>query len=296
MISELEKIRYKRHFLLDGWELEQQEMLKNITVFVAGAGGTGSPTITMLALLGVGKIRICDFDVFEESNKNRQFIHSVCGDNVRLGMNKAESAALTVHNINPNVEVEYFENKLEEDNVDELVGDAQMIFDCLDRFKYKFVLADCAVRKQIPMFFYGIMDYNVFGYIFDPQKTACFHCLFDEKKVKLIDKAGWKKADVAVMSPTLFMAAGIMMSEAVKVMIGYEQPDYNNFFMVFGKRHKISDEKGIRAFRFWNTPYFNELCKEQGFDWKKQDEVEMFKTIHVPKNCDCLYCSKKAEK
>lgn len=293
MLNELELIRYKRHFLLDGWDEERQEKLKSTTVFVAGAGGTGSPTITMLALLGVGKIKICDFDVFEESNKNRQFIHSVCGDNERLGMNKAESAALTVHNINPNVIVEYFEDKLNESNVDELIGDSDMIFDCLDRFKYKFILADCAMRKQIPMFFYGIMDYNIFGYIFDPSKTACFHCLFDERKVELIDRAGWKKADVAVMAPTLFMAAGIMMSEAAKILTGYEEPSYNTFFLGFGKRHKISDEKGIRAFRFWNTKYFDEISKEQGMDWKHQDEVEMFKTMFVPRNEQCPYCGEK---
>lgn len=290
MLNELEQIRYKRHFLLEGWDEETQEKIKNTTVFVAGAGGTGSPTITMLALLGVGKIRICDFDVFEESNKNRQFIHSVCGDNERLGMNKAESAAMTVHNINPNVEVEYFEDKLDASNADELVGDAHMIFDCLDRFKYKFVLADCAVRKRIPMFFYGIMDYNIFGYVFNPPKTACFHCLFDEKKVQLIEKANWKKADVAVMAPTLFMASGIMMSEAVKLMNGYEKPDYNTFILGLGNRHNISDDKGIRAFRFWNTPYFNEVSKRQGFDWKHQDQADMFYTMEVKRNCSCPYC------
>ena len=60
MLDELEKQRYKRHFLLPGWDEPEQQKLKNTTVFVAGAGGTGSPTITMLALLGVGTIKICD--------------------------------------------------------------------------------------------------------------------------------------------------------------------------------------------------------------------------------------------
>ena len=55
-------MRYTRQFLLKGWGDEEQENIKNLTVFVAGAGGTGSPTIAMLALMGVGRIRICDFD------------------------------------------------------------------------------------------------------------------------------------------------------------------------------------------------------------------------------------------
>ncbi len=288
MLKERERIRYTRHFLLDGWDEEKQEKIKNTTVFVAGAGGTGSPTITMLALLGVGRIKICDFDVFEESNKNRQFIHSISDE--RLGMNKAESAALTVHNINPNVEVEYYDEKFDEENVDAMVGDAQIIFDCVDRFKYKFILADCAMRKAIPMLFYGIMDYNLFGYIFNPPETACFHCLFDERKVRLIERAGCKKGDVAVMSPTLFSSAGIMMQEAVKLMVGFERPSYNTFYMGFGKRHGLLEERGMRAFRYWNTPYFNRASKQAGFDWKTRDTAEMFELMHIPKNRECPYC------
>lgn len=297
MLSDMEKVRYTRHFLLEGWDEEKQEKIKNMTVFVAGAGGTGSPTITMLALIGVGCIKICDFDVFEESNKNRQFIHSFGEE--RVGMNKAESAAMTVHSINPNVKVEYFDEKFTEENIDGMVGDAQLIFDCVDRFKYKFVLADCAMRKNIPMLFYGIMDYNVFGYIFDPKHTACFHCLFDEKKNRLIDMGMCKKGDVAVMAPTLFMSAGIMVSEAVKLMMGYDEPDYNTFYLAFGKRTNVANQKGLRGLRFWNTRYFNEKSKEQGFDWRTKETAQMFETLHIPRNEKCPYCGKlhmKSEK
>lgn len=200
-----ELIRYTRQLILPGWGEKEQERLKNTTVFVAGAGGTGSPTITMLALAGVGKIRICDFDIFEETNKNRQFIHSVAED--RTGVNKAESAARTVRSINPEVEVEVFSEKFTEENIDSFVGDSNMIFDCVDSFRYKFALADCAMRKKIPMFFYGIMDYNCFAYIFNPSETACFHCLFDERKIRTIEAFMGKKGEVAVMAPTLFTAA-----------------------------------------------------------------------------------------
>lgn len=288
MLTEQEKIRYKRHFLLEGWDEEKQEKMKNTTVFVAGAGGTGSPTITMLALMGVGCIRICDFDIFEESNKNRQFIHCLADE--RLGMNKAKSAALTVHSLNPNVRVEYVEEKIEASNVDQIVGDAQMIFDCLDRFRYKFVLADCAMRKNIPLFFYGIMDYNNFAYLFYPPKTACFHCLFDEKKIRLLDQMGSRKADVAAMSPALFSAAGIMMTEAAKLLVGFDEPDYNSFLLSFGKRHDVSEQRGVRAFGFWNTSYFRESCRRQGFDWKNCEESPRFLSLSIPADPNCPHC------
>lgn len=291
MLTELEKERYARHFLLSDWNEEKQEKLKNITVFVAGAGGTGSPTITMLALLGVGKIKICDFDIFMESNKNRQFLHNI-GDE-RIGMNKAQSAALTVKSINPNVEVEVFTDKFTEENIDDMVGDAEYIFDCVDRFKYKFILADCAERKNVPMFFYGIMGYNTFGYVFYPPKTACFRCLFDERKVRIMEGLNSKPADVAVMAPTLFSASGIMMNQAVKIMLGYDFPTYNTFFMTFGKQDGLVEDRGMKAFKYWNTKYFNEVSLVQGFNWRTKDTAAMFEMINIQKNSECPYCSGK---
>ena len=297
MLSEKEKVRYKRHFLLEGWEEEQQEKIKNCTCFVAGCGGTGSPTITTLALLGVKKIRMCDFDVYEETNANRQFLHGFYGED-RLGMNKAKSAALAVKNLNPNVEVEVLDVKLDADNVDDLVGDADMIFDCFDTFPYKFMLADCAQRKNIPMFFYGIMDYGTFGYIFYPPKTACFHCMFDKRKIRILERMQSKKADVAVMAPTLSAATSLMIPEAVKMMIGFDEPNYNVFFASFANRRDFSNQKGPRAFRFWMSKYFHEVSKEQGLDWMNADEVPMFKTIEIGANPECPHCAelrKKAE-
>ena len=68
ILSDEEKTRYRRQFLLHGWGEEAQKKLKNTTVFVGGAGGSGSPILTQLALLGIGKIRICDFDFLNHRN------------------------------------------------------------------------------------------------------------------------------------------------------------------------------------------------------------------------------------
>jgi len=283
--------RYQRQMLLPEWGEETQEKIKNTTVFIAGAGGSGSPTITMLALAGIGKIKICDFDVFEETNKNRQFIH--CLGDERIGINKAESAAMTVKNLNPNVTVEYYSEKFTEDNIDDFVGDSDYIFDCVDSFKYKFVLADCAMRKNIPMFFYGIMGYNCFANIFYPPYTPCFHCLFDEKKVKLVEQTDIKKSRIAVMSPTLFTAAGLMVTQAMKMIIGYEDPAYNDFLLYFGKQNNGLNDRSVKGFKFWNTKYFNDVSKKQGFDWKNDGNTDMFVKIHAERNPYCPFCSTK---
>ena len=288
-MEDFELERYTRQMLLPGWGEATQEKLKNTTVFVAGAGGSGSPTITMLALAGIGKIKICDFDVFEESNKNRQFIH--CLGDERLGINKAESAAMTVKNLNPNVTVEAFSERFTEENIDEYVGDSDYIFDCVDSFKYKFVLADCAMRKKIPMFFYGIMGYNCFANIFYPPFTPCFHCLFDESKTKILEKTDIKKGRIAVMAPTLFTAAGLMVTQAMKMIIGYEKPVYNDFLLYFGKQESALKDRGVRGLKFWNSEYFNTESQKQGFNWKDESEMDMFVKIHVERNPKCPFCS-----
>lgn len=290
MLDELEKQRYKRHFLLPGWDESEQEKLKNTTVFVAGAGGTGSPTITMLALLGVGTIKICDFDVFEVSNQNRQFLHAFSED--RLGMNKAKSAAKTVKMLNPNVEVVYYDEKFTEENIDMMVGNSDFIFDCVDKFKYKFILADCAQRLNIPMFFYGIMNYNTFGYIFHPPKTACFHCIFDESKVEYIERANLRAGDVAATSTALFTAAGIMASQALKYLVNKEEIPFNKMLLHFNKQKNAFNDKGVRAFRYWHTDYFYKESLKQGFDWNCNGDTDLFHTLYIEHNPDCPYCSK----
>ncbi len=73
--------------MMNSWGEETQQKLKDSTVFVAGAGGLGSPVSIYLAVAGIGNIRICDFDAPEYSNLNRQILHN----HNRIGVNKAVS-------------------------------------------------------------------------------------------------------------------------------------------------------------------------------------------------------------
>ena len=67
--------RYQRQIMIDGWGESAQEKLKNSKVFIGGIGGLGSPVAMNLTLAGVGHIILCDLDIVEESNLNRQFLH-----------------------------------------------------------------------------------------------------------------------------------------------------------------------------------------------------------------------------
>jgi adenylyltransferase/sulfurtransferase len=124
----------------------------------------------------VGHIRICDFDVLDMSNLNRQILH----DKSRVGINKALSAKTTLQTVNANVAVTALQDKITAENVDALVADAKIIVDCMDNFPTRYVLNESAVRKHIPLVYASVwgMDGRL-SFIYPPE-TPCFKCLFSE--------------------------------------------------------------------------------------------------------------------
>lgn len=175
--SEEELKRYHRQMLMDGWGKETQRKIKKSTVFIAGAGGLGSPVSIYLAVAGVGHIRICDFDSPDWSNLNRQILH----DHTRIGVNKAVSAKMTIEQLNPSVKVTAFTDKIVAENVDELVGGADIILDCMDNFPTRYLLNESAMRKDIPLVYGSIWGMEGrLSFIKSPE-TPCLRCLFPEE-------------------------------------------------------------------------------------------------------------------
>ena len=172
MTSDFE--RYQRQLILPGWGIETQKKLKRAKVLIAGAGGLGCPAALNLALAGVGHIRICDSDTVEISNLNRQFLHT----EQRIGTNKAHSAQETLLSINSEVSVEPIFHKITDDNVDDIVGDSQLILDCLDNFSARHTLNLCAIRKGIPMIHGAIWGLEGRVTFLHPPATPCLECIF----------------------------------------------------------------------------------------------------------------------
>ena len=104
-------------------------------IFVAGAGGLGSAAAFYLAAAGVGHLRICDKDVVEPSNLNRQILHS----QDRVGCNKAASAKESLEALNPYVKITAIEGCVSEETVTEYTADADLILDCLDNFPTRYL-------------------------------------------------------------------------------------------------------------------------------------------------------------
>jgi adenylyltransferase/sulfurtransferase len=162
--------------LIDGWGETAQEKLRNATVFIAGAGGLGSPAAIYLAVAGIGHIRICDFDSLDLTNLNRQILH----DHTRIGTNKAISGKYTIEKMNPCIKVTALPEMIVEENVDDLVGSSDIIVDCMDNFPARYLLNKSAIRKGIPLVYGSVraMD-GMLSFIQSPE-TPCLRCLFPE--------------------------------------------------------------------------------------------------------------------
>ena len=293
-LSKNERIRYKRQMLLDGWGLASQEKLKATKVFVAGAGGGASPTIMQLALAGVGKIVVCDFDTVELSNLNRQFLHNES----RIGINKAESAKQTINEINPNVEVIPITEKLTQENIEDFIGDSDIIFDMFDEQIDKFLISQYAVKKGIPHIISAMIDINSYTAILHSPFTPCFHCLFDKNKLTSLTGGmknfikDYKKNPLAVVASSLFVSTGFAVNEALKICLGIKQPAYNKFFY-FSQRPASTfvDKSSYESMTYTLSDHFKKTCKNQGYDWEIGWRGNYLEEFIITKDPNCPVCS-----
>ena len=166
--------RYSRHLLIPEIGLEGQLKLLDAKVLLLGAGGLGSPAALYLAAAGVGTLGIVDNDVVDLSNLQRQVAHS----NDRVGVPKVDSAEISIHEINPEVNVEKYPVRLDASNIMEIIEGYDVIVDGLDNFPTRYLLNDASVRLQIPVVSASILGFEGQLSVFHPYEGPCYRCLY----------------------------------------------------------------------------------------------------------------------
>jgi adenylyltransferase/sulfurtransferase len=168
-----ERERYSRQMLIENWGAAGQEKLKHSSVFIAGAGGLGSPVAMYLACAGVGHIKICDKDTVDLSNLNRQIIHK----NTRIGKSKVDSAQKTMLEINDGIRVEGINIGIDSTNAAVLLGGAEIVVDCLDNLETRLILNREAALKNIPMVYGAIWGLEGRMTFIHSPETPCLGCI-----------------------------------------------------------------------------------------------------------------------
>jgi len=186
---------YSRQILLKEIGLQGQAKLSLARVLIVGLGGLGSPVMQYLAAAGVGFLGLIDADVLDASNLHRQPIYALAD----VGKQKADLARAAIAAINPAVQVETHAANFDADNALELVRRHDIVVDCSDNFRAKYLINDAAVLAQKPAVFASVYQYEGQLQVYKPEpKHACLRCLWPDA---IADGVVGNCAEAGVLGP-----------------------------------------------------------------------------------------------
>src|SRR5947207_4328071 len=208
------RARYSRHLLIP--EVGEQGQLKLLEskILLIGAGGLGSPASLYLAAAGVGRIGIVDADVVDESNLQRQIVHST----ERLGEAKVDSAKRTIEALNPDVQVVTYKERLTSENVERILADGwDVIVDGADNFPTRYLVNDAAVWHDVPVVHGSIYRFEGQVTVFQPGAGPCYRCLFPAPPPPELAPSC---AEGGVLGVLPGVIGSLQASEALKLALG----------------------------------------------------------------------------
>ena len=151
-----EEERYKKHLTLKEIGFKGQLKLKNSSVVCIGAGGLGSSVLLYLAAAGIGRIGIVDNDQVEKSNLQRQIIH----ETNTVGNLKIDSARERINRFNPNTKVKTFSERINSENILEIIKEFDIVCDCSDNFGTRYLINDACLILNKPYVFGSVQGFE----------------------------------------------------------------------------------------------------------------------------------------
>jgi molybdopterin/thiamine biosynthesis adenylyltransferase len=207
-------LRYSRHILLPQIAYEGQERLANSHALIIGAGGLGSPVALYLGAGGVGRLTICDYDHVDLTNLQRQVLHTTHA----VGINKAESARQSLAAINPEISVVPIPKKCSAKEFAALAADADVVIDCSDNFRTRYLLNDVCSSLRKPLVSGAAIGFEGQVTVFDLRhdESPCYNCLFPDVGAD----GEMRCAENGVFAPLVGMIGTTQAAEAMKLLLG----------------------------------------------------------------------------
>lgn len=216
-LSHQEILRYSRHLLIPDVGLEGQRKLKAASVLVIGTGGLGSPVALYLAAAGVGRIGLVDYDVVDFSNLQRQVIHGTA----RLGTLKVESARDRLLDLNPDIQVEVYNEAFTSANALRIAEGYDLLIDGTDNFPTRYLVNDACVLLGKPNVYGSIFRFEGQVSVFDARQGPCYRCLFPEPPPPGSVPSCAEGGVLGVLPGTI---GTLQANEALKLILGIGKP------------------------------------------------------------------------
>src|SRR4051794_3211099 len=217
-LDEAQRLRYSRHVLIPEIGVAGQQRLLNASVLVVGAGGLGSPAALYLGAAGIGRLGIVDDDLVDESNLQRQVLHSTAA----LGEPKVASAEQRLRELNPDVDVVPYRDRLTSESVDRVLDEGwDVIVDGADNFPTRYLLNDASVWHGIPVVHGSIFRFEGQATVFKPGDGPCYRCLFPQPPSPELAPSC---AEGGVLGVLPGVIGSIQGAEALKLVLGIGEP------------------------------------------------------------------------
>ena len=216
-LSNEEIQRYSRHLIMPEVGMEGQLKLKAAKVLLVGTGGLGAPLGMYLAAAGIGRIGLVDFDIVDYSNLQRQIIHGTKD----VGRKKLDSAAETMLDINPHIQIDRHEVALNSENALDILKDYDIVVDGTDNFPTRYLVNDACVLLKKPNVYGSIFRFEGQSTVFAYEGGPCYRCLYPEPPPPgLVPSC----AEGGVLGILPGLIGVVQATETVKLILGAGEP------------------------------------------------------------------------
>jgi adenylyltransferase/sulfurtransferase len=216
-LSHKEILRYSRHLLMPEVGLEGQQKLNAACVLIVGTGGLGSPVGMYLAAAGIGRIGLVDYDVVDFTNLQRQVIHGTS----TLGKRKVQSARERLLDINPEIQIDVYDEPFTSENAFRIVEPYDLVIDGTDNFPTRYLINDVCVMAGKPNVYGSIFRFEGQVSVFKAEEGPCYRCLFPEPPPPGLVPSCAEGGVFGVLPGTI---GTLQATEALKLILGIGEP------------------------------------------------------------------------
>ncbi|KOO15955.1 molybdopterin-synthase adenylyltransferase [Vibrio xuii] len=225
ILSDQEMLRYNRQIILKQFDFDGQEALKQSSILILGAGGLGCASSQYLATAGVGKLTLIDDDVVELSNLQRQVLHH----DSDIGVKKVDSAAQSLQQLNPHINIETVDKRLSDDELSELIKQHTLVLDASDNVETRNQLNKLCFESKTPLVSGAAirMEGQVSVFTYQDESEPCYQCLS-----ALFGNAALSCVEAGIMAPVVGIIGAVQAMEAIKVIANYGTPKQGKILML----------------------------------------------------------------